>query len=96
MVRDTLRESLVPPLLGVSFSSFDEIKAALNDFLSTLPRNQHAAFCALELSLLDLAGKVFGLSAGSIVGEVENPEVRYSGVISAEPNRSPLFICKKW
>lgn len=95
MVRDTLRESLVPPLLGVSFSSFDEIKAALNDFLSTLPRNQHAAFCALELSLLDLAGKVFGLSAGSIVGEVENPEVRYSGVISADGVEEALGWCKK-
>ena len=35
MVRDTLREDLVPPLLGVPFSSFDEIKAALNHFLGT-------------------------------------------------------------
>lgn len=95
MARDTLRQSLVPPLLGVSFSNLDEIKAALNHFLGALPRNQHAAFCALELSLLDLAGKVFGLSAGSIVGEVESPEVRYSGVISADGVEEALGWCKK-
>jgi L-alanine-DL-glutamate epimerase-like enolase superfamily enzyme len=94
-VRETLRRILVPPLLGVTFSSFDEIKNALNDFLGTLPRNQHAAFCALELSLLDLAGKVFGVSAGSIFGEVESPEVRYSGVISADGVEEVLSWCKK-
>jgi muconate cycloisomerase len=94
-VHETLRQILVPPLLGVSFSSFDEITATLKRFLDSLPRNQHAAFCALELSLLDLAGKVFGQSAGSVVGKVASPEVRYSGVISADGVEEALDLCKK-
>ena len=94
-VRETLHQILVPPLLGVSFSSFDEVEAALNHSLDSLPRNQHAAFCALELSLLDLAGKVFARSAGSVAGELESPEARYSGVISAGGVEEALGWCKK-
>jgi len=94
-VRETLRQILVPPLLGISFSSFDEITATLRHFLDSLPRNQHAAFCALELSLLDLAGKVFGQSAGSVAGNVASPEVRYSGVISADGVDEALDLCKQ-
>ena len=46
-VRKTLRQVFLPPLLRISFSSFDEITANLKQFLGSLPRNQHAAFCAL-------------------------------------------------
>ena len=94
-VRETLCRILVPPLLGVSFSSFDEIAATLRHFLNSLPRDQHAAFCALELSVLDLAGKVFGRSAGSVGGKVESREVRYSGVISADGVEEALDLCRK-
>jgi muconate cycloisomerase len=94
-VRETLRQVFLPPLLGVSFSSFDEITANLKQFLSSLPRNQHAAFCALELSLLDLAGKAFRQPAGSIAGKTQSPEVRYSGVISAGGVEEALDLCKK-
>jgi L-alanine-DL-glutamate epimerase-like enolase superfamily enzyme len=91
----TLRQVLVPPLLGVSFSSFDEITASLKYVLDSLPRNQQAAFCALELSVLDLAGKAFGQSAGSVAGRTESSEVRYSGVISADGVEEALDLCKK-
>jgi L-alanine-DL-glutamate epimerase-like enolase superfamily enzyme len=94
-VRETLRQILVPPLLGGSFSSFDEVAAILKDLLDSLPRNQHAAFCALELSLLDLAGKAFGRSAGLVAGKTESPEVCYSGVISADGVEEALGWCKK-
>ncbi|HEU4342750.1 MAG TPA: enolase C-terminal domain-like protein [Candidatus Binatia bacterium] len=94
-VRETLGQILVPPLLGVSFSSFEEIAATLKHFLDSLPRNHNAAFCALELSVLDLAGRVFGRSAGSVAGNVESPEVRYSGVISADGVQEALDLCKK-
>jgi L-alanine-DL-glutamate epimerase-like enolase superfamily enzyme len=94
-VRKTLRQVFLPPLFGISFSSFDEITANLKHFLGSLPRNQHAAFCALELSLLDLAGKAFGQHAGSVAGKTEGPEVRYSGVISAGGVEEALDLCKK-
>lgn len=94
-VHEALRQVFVPPLLGVSFSSFEEITATLGHFLDSLPRNRNAAFCALELSLLDLAGKAFGQSAGSVAGEVESDEVRYSGVISADGVEDALALCNK-
>jgi muconate cycloisomerase len=94
-VRETLNQILVPPLIDVSFSSFDEVVATLRHYLHSLPRNQHAAFCALELSMLDLAGKVFGQSAGSVAGKVQSPEVRYSGVISADGVEDALDLCRK-
>jgi L-alanine-DL-glutamate epimerase-like enolase superfamily enzyme len=94
-VRETLGQVLVPPVIGVSFSSFDEVVATLRHCLHSLPRNQHAAFCALELSILDLAGKVFGQSAGSVAGQVQSPEVRYSGVISADGVEESLDLCRK-
>lgn len=94
-VHKTLRQILLPPLLGVSFSSFEEVTANLKQFLDLLPRNRHAAFCALELSLLDLAGKAFGQPVGSVAGKTESPEVRYSGVISAGGVEEALGLCKK-
>jgi muconate cycloisomerase len=92
-VRDSLRQHLVPPLLGATFSSFDEVTALLRERLDWLPRNRHAAFCALELALLDLAGTVFGRSAGSIGGERQSAEVRYSGVVSADGVEAALALC---
>jgi L-Ala-D/L-Glu epimerase len=94
-VRQALRQVLVPPLLGVSFDSFDEVTGTLKQCLESLPRNQHAAFCALELSILDLAGKVFGKSAGSVAGDVKSLNVRYSGVIPAIGPEEALRLCKK-
>lgn len=94
-VRQTLRQVLVPPLLGISFSSFEEVSGTLKQYLGSLPRNQHAAFCALEISVLDLAGKVFGKSAGSVAGEVRSSMVRYSGVIPAIEPEAALGLCKR-
>jgi muconate cycloisomerase len=94
-VRDSLRQDLVPALLGASFSTFDEIADFLGQQLESLPRNRHAAFCALELAVLDLAGTIFGQPAGSIGGERQSAEVRYSGVVSADGVEAALALCTK-
>jgi muconate cycloisomerase len=94
-VRRSLSREIIPPLLGVSFSSFEAVVDALKRRLHELPRDQHAAFCALELSVLDLAGKISGRPAGSVGGESELPEVRYSAVITAGEVEEALRLCHK-
>jgi muconate cycloisomerase len=85
---------LLLPFFDARFTTFDEVAAALRTAGESLPRNQHAAFCALELALLDLAGKVFGYSAGAILGPVERPAVGYSGIVSAGSPGAALATCR--
>jgi muconate cycloisomerase len=73
----------VPAVLGRRFLSFEELCEHLTEQAAALPRDEHAAFCALELALLDLGGKVFGRAAGEPLGPVCTPRVAYSGVVSA-------------
>ena len=83
-VRGDLSGRLMRPFEGASFGSFAELETGLREQLESLPRGSHAAFCALELALLDLGGKVFGESAGAVLGPIQCREVRYSGVVSAD------------
>lgn len=83
-VRQALDEIHLPAFAGRDFSSFDELVTDLRGRLDQLPRDQHAAFCALELALLDLAGRCFGVAAGSVLGPIVEQEVHYSGVVSAD------------
>ncbi len=79
-----LAERILPSLVGAEFTSFEEVVAHLTTILDQRPRNQQAAFCACELALLDLAGQLFGRSAGDVVGPVKHRKVYYSGVIASE------------
>ncbi len=83
-VREALERHLVPPLRGAVFETFDAVVAALSDLGRGLARGHHAAFCALELAVLDAAGRAFGRSAGDVLGPVLHDEVAYSGIISAD------------
>jgi len=82
-VRRDLQDGLLPPFLGATFGTYPELIDALMLRLEGLPRSSHAAFCALELALLDLGGRVFGESAGSVVGPLLHESVRYSGILTA-------------
>jgi len=71
----------LPGLLGRSFE-LDEVLGFLSrvfkeDVLDACP----AAACAAELALLDLAGRVFGLSMGQMLGPAGGNELTYSAVI---------------
>jgi muconate cycloisomerase len=79
-----LQTVLFPDFIASVYSSFDEVVERLAALSRNLRRDQQAAFCALELAALDLAGKVWQCSAGQPLGEIQHPQVRYSGVIAAE------------
>ncbi len=94
-VLEALSTTMVGPYLGTEFSSFEEVTVALKKGLQGLPRHRHAASCALELALLDLAGKVFGLSAGAVAGPVVHPEIYYSAIVSADAVEAALKTCEE-
>ena len=58
-----------------SFTSTDEIVAFLQDFgMSTLGTHNLAALCAMELALLDLAGKTWDIPVPDIIGLEKSEE----------------------
>jgi len=79
-----LETLILPRLLGGELASFDQARSLLEPLLDGMARNQQAAFCAAELAVLDLAGRRFGCSAGEILGPVQAPQLRYSGVIATD------------
>jgi muconate cycloisomerase len=83
-VKQDLGSIILPQLLGRELESFGQVRSLIEPLLDSMARNQQAAFCAAELALLDLAGRHFGVSAGSVLGPVQAPQVRYSGVIATD------------
>lgn len=81
--RDELRERILPQLVGRECADLDELASIALGVLDGLARDQQAAFCAAELALLDLAGRVFEASAGEVLGPVRRETVNYTGVIAA-------------
>jgi L-alanine-DL-glutamate epimerase-like enolase superfamily enzyme len=83
-VKQDLGSIILPQLLGHELGSFEQVRSLIEPLLDTMARNQQAAFCAAELATLDLAGRCFGVSAGMVLGAVQAPQVRYSGVIATD------------
>jgi L-alanine-DL-glutamate epimerase-like enolase superfamily enzyme len=83
-VKQDLGSIILPQLLGHELGSFEQVRSLIEPLLDTMARNQQAAFCAAELATLDLAGRCFGVSAGMVLGPVQAPQVRYSGVIATD------------
>ena len=81
-VKNDLSNDMLPKMVGRSFSCLFDLTERLRAMLKSLDRNHQSAFCAMELAVLDLAGKTFDESIGSIIGPVEHRKVRYSGVIA--------------
>jgi len=74
---------LLPGVRECAFSDFPEVVEFLRARGSTISKLQLSAFAGLDLALLDLAGKTFGISAGEAVGPVAEPKVCYSGVVAS-------------
>jgi muconate cycloisomerase len=91
-VRGWLARAL-PRVLGQRYRSVGELIADLARAAAGLRRDEHAAFCALELALLDLWGKTTRISAGSVLGPVLEEKVRYCGVVSAEGAEEVATSC---
>ena len=85
----------MPEQLGASFGSLEELAGALTDRGRRLERGQQAAFCALELALLDLAGRHFDRSVGELLGPLQSESVFYSGVVSADEPEGIERTCKQ-
>lgn len=83
-VKQDLTTTILPALLDSELGSFEQAIALLVPQLDSMARNQQAAFCAAELAVLDLAGRRFATSAGTVLGPVQTSEVRYSGVIATD------------
>ena len=92
-VMDALERRL-PHVLGREWGSFDELCRDMNAELDRLPREEHAAFSALELALLDLGGKAFDRSAGDPLGPIVTQRIAYSGVVSAGSKEEARKVCE--
>jgi len=68
---------------NLTFNSFEEVVHAIHEYLPKLERAEHAAFCAIELALLDLAGKSFKKSCAELIGPQCHEVVKYSAVLTA-------------
>jgi len=88
---DLLRESVLPHLRGLTFASLAEVE----DFLARCdgrapptwvdPGRPHgAAWCAVDLALLDAFGRAFGTRPLEGRSSGLPPSFRYSGVLSAD------------
>jgi muconate cycloisomerase len=89
---ELLRESVLPKLIGREFSSFDEVTTFLADCDGCAPADwvlpqlpQSAAWCAVDLALLDAFGKHFGKTPFGSGPELPE-DFRYSGVLSSGMN----------
>jgi muconate cycloisomerase len=82
--RDDLQQNILPGLLGRKSDSLYEVVTAMTGTLEGLQRNQHAAFCAAELAILDLVSRRMGVSAGEAIGPIRKGAVHYGGVIPAK------------
>jgi muconate cycloisomerase len=80
---DALCERLVPQVLGASLAAPDDVPALLEEVPAHAPDGslQTAARCALELAVLDAAGRHFECSVQRWLGSRAAPVVTYDAVL---------------
>jgi len=82
-----LQEVLAPELLARKFHSPQALLVAMEDLYGQTQAWRHpAAFCALEMALLDAAGRSWMLPVSELIGPKLRQSVEYSAVI---PMMSP-------
>ncbi len=85
-----LRDDILPRLLGLRFDSMQDVERFLHQCDGQTPGwvaanvPQAAAWCAVDLALLDAFGKAFGARALSTEPATLPADFRYSGVLSAD------------
>jgi len=87
---ELLRHELLPRLIGRSFDDYDQVRQFLTQCNGKAPaqwdiadRPQTAAWCAVDLALLDAFGHHFEQPAMGDANSEPDPDYRYSAVISA-------------
>ncbi len=93
-----LRDRIMPRLVGREFGSLAEVEAFLAECDGKAPADlvladepQTAAWCAVDLSLLDAFGRVFGEPVRLEGGAAFPAAVRYSPVISTDADLTTLL-----
>lgn len=94
---DLLQQRILPRLMGMRFDGFEEVLHFLRDADGRAPadwvppdRPQTAAWCAVDLALLDTFGKAFATRA-MVDGRPAWPHLlRYSPVVSADASLKTL------
>jgi muconate cycloisomerase len=84
-----LRGRVLPRLIGMEFASYDEVWTFLNLCDGKAPADwvapdepQSAAWCAVDLALLDAFGRAFGQSVFAPDAQERLAGLRYSGVLT--------------
>jgi len=84
-VMDTLLHTFAPRIIGQRFADLDRVLGFLSDAAVTAhERSVGAAFCALDLATIDIAGKHFLRSASDFVGGLKRKKINYTGPVSGE------------
>ena len=96
-----LKQSILPRLQGMEFASFEEVKDFLLGCDGRAPadwvppeRPQTAAWCAVDLALMDTFGKAFGKPATLNRREKWPRHLRYSPVISSDAGLKTLLLVR--
>ena len=87
-----LRDRVLPRLIGMAFASYEEVWAFLNLCDGKAPRDwvapdvpQTAAWCAVDLALLDVFGRAFGQCMFPPNAKDGLASLQYSGVLTYQP-----------
>jgi muconate cycloisomerase len=84
-VMTTLRGTFGPRLVGARFGGFEDVLDYLSDMVvMSHERSLGAAFCAVDLAMIDLAGKYFLRPATDAAGGVKKKRIHYTGPVSGE------------
>ncbi len=73
-VRTTIADLCAKHLSGKVFANFEDVRKYLQQSIQ-VAKNMLSAYCGLELSILDAAGKEFRRNIIDIIGHVQNPIV---------------------
>lgn len=88
-VMDLLHDSYAPRVVGQRFADFARVGQFLGDAAALAhERSTGAAFCAIDLAVMDLAGKHFLHPVSDFVGEIQREKIHYTGPISGDARLS--------
>lgn len=90
-VMHELLHTFAPHIIGMQFSDFESVSNLLSELaLLGHERSLEAASCAVDIALLDLAGKHFLMSALDALGGPKKKRVNYTAPVSAEGIRTTV------
>ncbi len=98
---DLLREKVLPGLVGRDFKDLDEVRGFLEECDGRAPgewvppdRPQGAAWCAVDLALLDTFGRAFGVPVRLSDRGAPPKSLRYSVVLSSSAGWKTLLMTR--